>query len=463
MLKKTLISAALVVLALFGYSYKEVGTTLNVASGYAAKQLCSGYYNSGYQFDQIMYEALIPIDASMKHVSYELDEQTQTLHTSVYGLFARQAKFREGMGCSLLGTHQNELTGAITPHEMSNQYGLALPWPEGDGAPVFKKNINHKMLSRALDTAFAENANNGLKQTKGVVVIHKGELIAERYVAPIDQFTPSLSNSMAKSVTNLLVGTLVKQGKLNINEPVALDAWQEDARKDITLDNLLRMSSGLKFDESYGLNTDVTVMLANVTSTSDFAMNMPLEYPIDSHWSYSSGTSNIISRIVFDTISGDLQNKYDYLYNALLVPLGMTSAFMETDGSNVFVGSTYFYASARDWAKLGQLLLQDGYWKGQQILPDGWVEYSSTPTKTAPKQNYGAHFWLNSLPSDGVSSAPWPSVPHDTFFMSGYQGQYVVVIPSKELVVVRLGITHPGTNSGMNTLLASVISAIENQ
>lgn len=243
--------------------------------------------------------------------------------------------------------------------------------------------------------------------------------------------------------------------------PAPIAEWQNDERSSITTDMLLRMSSGLAFNETYGINTDVTNMLANEISASDYALNMSLAYPVDTHWAYSSGTSNIVAKIVFDTIGGDLQNKYDYANQVLFSPLGLQQAFMETDGNNVFVGSSYFYATPLDWAKLGQLMLQDGVWQGERLLPEGWVEYSYTPTHTAENREYGAHFWLNSAPQNDWWHSPWPDAPHDAYFMSGYQGQFVIMIPSKELVVVRLGYTHPGTNEGINELLIGIIAAIE--
>ncbi len=461
MLKKIIISSLCVSVILIAYFSTDINRTLNTATGFAAKNLCSGHYNSGYPLDQFMAEALVPVNPAFRLVRYEHDEEKQQIRTRILGLKQRIAQYREGIGCTLLGVGQLQLSGHIetpTPGLADN----TLPWPDGLAKPIYKETVNYQKLTEALDYAFAETEESGLKQTKAVLVVHQGDLIIERYAAPIERNTPSLSWSMAKSITNLLIATLVRNDRLDIHAPVAIASWQIDARKEITVDHLLRMSSGLKFNETYGINTDVTYMLSNAISASDYAIQSRLDYPIDTNWSYSSGTSNILARIAFDAIGGDLQAKYDYVQKYLFNPLGITSALMETDGSNVFIGSSYFYASPLDYAKLGQLLLQNGYWKDQQLLPDGWVEYSTRPTPTAPNREYGAQFWLN-LRSDSDSyTPPWPDAPEDAFYMGGYQGQYIIIIPSEELVVVRLGYTHPGTDDGINDLLAGVISALGN-
>lgn len=460
MIKKMLLLVVVAILFVFGYYYSTISTILNTATGFAAKNLCSGHYNSGYALDDLVEIALIPANPAFEYVSYVHNKEQRVIETSLLGLKKRKAQFRDGMGCSLMGVGQEQLRGSLVP-PLPPELDTDLPWPDGLAAATPKDYIDYGTLENAIDDAFRESSDGGLRHTKAVVVIHNGELIAEQYAAPITRTTPSLSWSMAKSITNLLAGTLVERDQLDIMAPAPIDAWKADDRSKITTDMLLRMSSGLAFNETYGINTDVTTMLSNAISASDYAIAMPLAYPVDSHWAYSSGTSNIVARIVFDAIGGDLQAKYDYANEALFAPLKLQQALMETDGSNVFIGSSYFYATPLDWAKLGQLTLQDGVWNGQRLLPEGWVEYSHTPTSAAPNREYGAHFWLNAEPQNDRWNPPWPDAPFDAYFMSGYQGQFVIIIPSKELVVVRLGYSHPGTDEGINELLAGIIAAID--
>ncbi|MCP3673628.1 MAG: serine hydrolase, partial [Gammaproteobacteria bacterium] len=313
-----------------------------------------------------------------------------------------------------------------------------------------------------IDQAFSETEVSGKRNVKAIGIVYKGKLIAERYANGVDSKTPLLSWSMAKSVTNLQIGLLVKSQKLALYEPATVPQWNnsEDPRSKITLDQLMRMSSGLEFNETYGINTDVSSMLSVEDNAGAFAANKPLEFAPDTHWSYSSGTTNILTGIIKRAVGGDFQHYYQYAQKELFQPLDINNAIMETDASDTFIGSSYFYASARDWAKLGQLMLQNGQWNGEQLLPENWVEYSTTPTKTSDDNQYGAQFWLNNNPTSPNKRRKWPDVPEDAYYMGGFQGQYVVTVPSKELVVVRFGFTKPGTDRGINELINNTIKAI---
>ena len=270
---------------------------------------------------------------------------------------------------------------------------------------------------------------------------------------------------MAKSVTAFITGILVKDGKLDPMAPAPVPQWREkedDPRAAITLDQLLRMSSGLKFNETYSANTDVTQMLSNEEDAGGFAASMPLEGEPDTIWSYSSGTTNIIAGINRRAVGDTLQAAYEHSQRRLFRPLGVRSAVIETDANGTFIGSSYMYASARDWARLGQLCLQDGVWEGERILPEGWIEYVTTPTKTEPLNMYGAQFWLNRNPNDPEAKRLFPSLPEDAYYFGGFQGQRVLVIPSKDLVITRFGFT-PNGNDGVEELAAAVIAQLEQE
>ena len=310
---------------------------------------------------------------------------------------------------------------------------------------------------------FVEVDPNKPRNTKAVVVIHKGKLIAEHYAKGVDSSTPLIGWSMTKSITGLLVGMLVKDSALDINKPAEVPAWQKqagDERAQITLDQLLRMSSGLAFDETYNISSDVQNMLSNEENAGEYAASLPLKYNPDTHWSYSSGTTNIISLIIKNAVGGNLQDYYRFVQNRLFAPLGISTATMEIDAGGTFVGSSYSYLSARDWARLGQFALQNGNWKNQQLLPINWMSYSTTPTPTNDTNNYGAQFWLNHNPVNKEKKRSWPLLPSDTYNMSGYQGQSVVIIPSKDLVVVRLGFT-PAGNTGVEEMIVDVLKKID--
>ncbi len=459
---KKIIIIFLMLLAGIGlYYYPTVSSTLNVATGFSAKNICSGYFISGFNADDIVEEALLPIDDAFNHVNYDIDEKTKSVTTDIFGLFERLAIFRDGLGCTLLVPGQSSLATKITPLETATSE--LIPWPAGL-AEVENNDpsINYDLLNQAIDQAFSETEVSGKRNVKAIGIVYKGKLIAERYAEGVDSKTPLLSWSIAKSITNLQIGLLVKSQKLALYEPATVPLWNnsEDPRSKITLDQLMRMSSGLEFNETYGIDTDVSRMLSVENNAGAFAADKPLQFAPDTNWSYSSGTTNILTGIIKRAIGGDFQNYYQYAQKELFQPLDINSAIMETDASDTFIGSSYLYASARDWAKLGQLMLQNGQWNGEQLLPENWVDYSTTPTKTSDDNQYGAQFWLNNDPNSTNKKRTWPDVPEDAYYMGGYQGQYVVTVPSKELVVVRFGFTKPGTGRGINELISNTIKAI---
>lgn len=249
--------------------------------------------------------------------------------------------------------------------------------------------VDKVKLAEAMDKAFSEPDPKKPRRTRAVVVVYDGRIIAERYAPGFSQSTPLLGWSMTKSVTNALIGILVGQGRLLIQEPAPVPEWSgaDDPRGAITLDQLLRMSSGLKFIEEYTKNSDATCMLFGTHDTAAYAASQPLETEPDSKWSYSSGTANILSRLVRHTIGGTSADYFAFPRRALFNRIGMRSAIMEPDASGTFVGSSFMYATVRDWARFGLLYLQDGVWEGTQILPEGWVDYSRRPTPKAPRED----------------------------------------------------------------------------
>jgi CubicO group peptidase (beta-lactamase class C family) len=296
-----------------------------------------------------------------------------------------------------------------------------------------------------------------------VVVVQDGRLVAERYAAGVAVDAPLLSWSMGKSVTMALVGALVGDGRLDLPAPAPVPEWRApgDPRGAITLDQLLRQSSGLAFDETYGAVNDVSRMLFTRPDTGAFAAAMPLAAPPESVWSYSSGTSNIVARIVRDVFAGDLAAMRRYANERLFDPVGMTSALFEPDASGTFIGSSFVFMTARDWARFGELFRRDGVWDGQRILPDGWVRYAITPTPAAPLGSYGAHWWLDAGEVDAPERRPWPQLPPETYAARGHSGQWVVVVPSARLVVVRLGLTLPDLeDDGTQELVAELLAAL---
>ena len=456
MLKKLIFTLVLVMVVALIFGGKYLSSALSAGSGFSAKRICSGYFLSDMPGEQIVDEALITTSPFLSNISYEIDTTNRLVDARLYGLFERRAVFTEGTGCTLLRAGREQLHRKLELAEVSNLDAM-LPWPQGSvPGPA------NTRLEPVLEQAFAEPDPQTERNTKAVVVIHKGQLVAEKYAPGVDARTPLPGWSMTKSVTNLLIGLLMNDGRLRLTQTAPVPLWQSelgDPRADITIDQLLRMSSGLQFDEKYALYSDVTRMLSIEPDAAGFAASKPLVAEPGNVWSYSSGTTNILSGVIRWTVGGYLQEYYDFTQKRLFLPLGIHTATLETDNNGTFIGSSYMYASARDWARLGQFCLQDGRWQGKRLLPEGWMKYSTTPTPNNPLNNYGAHFWLNANPQDSNQQRTWPNLPADAYSMSGFQGQRVIIIPSKDLVIVRLGFSG-GPNRGIEQLAARIIDVI---
>ena len=248
--------------------------------------------------------------------------------------------------------------------------------------------------------------------------------------------------SMTKSVLNALLGVLVQSGDLDIEAPVPIVEWQRtanDPRAGITWRHLLTMTSGLAWNEDYANPlSDVVRMLYDVGDTAGLAAQKDLSHAPGTHFYYSSGNSNLLSLALHGALGNDPATYRAYPRNELFHRIGMRSAIMEPDASGIFVASSYMYATARDWLRLGELFRLDGVWQGERILPEGWVSFSSKPSASGSDGVYGAHWWVGSFsPGQGGAS---PAYPPDTLRAMGHSGQVLTIIPSRKLVVIRLGL-----------------------
>lgn len=313
-------------------------------------------------------------------------------------------------------------------------------WPLGD----IPASADHGHIAAALDHAFADTTPADLGDTHALVIIHRGRLVLERY-AP--DFGPDVTNpswSMAKSITHALVGLAVLDGRLDIYAPADVPQWRTpgDPRAAITLDQLLRMSSGLAFLEKYipGEPSDVIEMLfgAGKADMAAFAAGFPLAHSPGTFCDYSSGTTNIICGVLARALDRRGEDFAAFMRERLFEPLGMTSADPKFDGAGAFIGSSFCFATTRDFARFGLLYLRDGIWEGRRLLPRGWVDYARTPTWLQPgadiEGGYGAHWWLDHA---GPGS----------FSANGHQSQYIFVVPQKDLILARNGAT-PSANEG---------------
>jgi len=444
----------------FVYQVVPIGT------GYAAKYLCSSVFISQQDPGVVFKDDIRAVDRTLTQIiDVEVDYTQKAVTAKALGLWKSKAIYRQGCGCTLVvGATEEELRSQPLPAFTPRRLPENQPWPSGETDPVKTPPAgwNDEKLRQAIDRHFAEPGPDQKKQTRAVVVVYDGRLVAERYAPGFHKDLPLLGWSMAKSVTSTVLGVMVQKGMIDIRRPAPVPEWQNpgDPRRAITIDQLLRMSSGLKFEEVYKPLHGVTTMLYSSRDFGAFAAGQPLEIQPDQKWHYSSGTANLLARIIRQTLEAAGQNSVSFIRRELFDRLGMTSAVFELDPSGTFVGSSYLMATPRDWARFGLLYLQDGIWQGQRVLPEGWVNYSSTPTPPAPRGQYGAHFWLNAGSASNRADRVWPRLPSDAFFADGYQGQRVVIIPSRKLVVVRFGLTPTPADMEFETFLVDVLGAL---
>ena len=416
-----------------------LNTLMPIITGYAAKNLASDVFVSGREPADV--ESLDLHFSFIKFNRNKVDFENKTV-TSRFLWAKSTAVYREGWGVTLLrGKKADELR--------AEEFPLA---PE---APVEErlKPGDPELAARLEPIAKAfvdDHAYNGTPFA--FVVLHDGAIVAERYREGISESTQLLSWSMGKSFVNALAGIMCKDGMVDINAPMDIPQWQNDGRKAITLNDLMQMQSGLEWNENYGNRSDVNLMLHREKDMGLFALSKPLEYEPGTHWYYSSGSTNIVMRYLRGKFASDVEF-LTYIRERLFGPLGIRNAHFEPDMSGTPVGSSYLYVTARDYARFGEMFLEDGCVEGERILPEGWVDYTTTPASDS-NGGYGAFFWLN-------RGGSCPDAPADMFSCQGHDGQEIYIIPSKGLVVVILGYSpKPDRFIDFNGLLRDIIAQL---
>jgi CubicO group peptidase (beta-lactamase class C family) len=448
------ISAVGVLIAILFYGYTTY-PKLDLISGFSAKSVASCRFIDGRSLDLIEKN---DNDISMITLAKnEIDLSEKSATASVYGLKVRKAIYREGLGATLV----NDDFDVSKPYEIPKRTKIEnnLSFPYGDKIPkndpkndldTTFSNINYKKLNLAVANAFDKSPKKE-KRTRSVLVLYKDKIIAEKYDKNFDKDSKILGWSMTKSVTSALFGILQKQGKIDINKPAPIKEWAKDKRCKITINDLLHMNSGLEWEENYETICDATKMLFQAENMSKSQLEKPAAFEPNTHWNYSSGTTNLLSGILRNQFKTH-QEYLDFWYSALIDKIGMHSMIIETDMAGNYVGSSYGWATTRDWSKFGLLYLHNGNWNGEQILDKSWIQYTATPTNTSNKA-YGAHFWLN-------AGGQYPNAPRDMYYCSGYQGQMIAIIPSMEMVIVRMGLKED-PEFDFNAFLGGIITSIK--
>ena len=338
------------------------------------------------------------------------------------------------------------------------------PLSEPALAAVIKQpGVSRERLARAVDALFSQNDTS---ETRAVLVVHDGRIVAERYGPGYHENTRFVSWSMAKTVTGVMIGLLVADGRLRLDESAPIPAWQRpgDPRGEITLRQLLQMRSGLRHTEAgdpvYRSDEVRMLFLDGRDDMAAYAEAQPLEALPGRKWEYSSATSVILADLAARALTPSTDPAMrrravsEYLKTRLFEPLGMRSMVPEFDTAGTLIGGSLIHGNARDWAKFGEFLRAGGSVKGAQLVPRGWTEFMVKGNPRNP--GYGGQIWLNHPQADD-GTIQFPGAPSSTFSMNGHLGQYVVVSRSHGLTVVRLGRTDDAAHQPVRDAIARII------
>lgn len=446
----------LVALAVASVVYR-CDRALRTGTGTVVHDLCSETFVSQLDPDQVFAESLKPrpgLRWIAWALNYSVDHGRREARASLLGTLASRAVFRDGVGCVLVHGDEPIATAKLAGRLHADPLLPAIAGPALVQA-------TEPRLKAALDAAFLEPDQPPHRHTKAVVIVHDGKVVAERYAEGYGIGTPILGFSMTKSVTNALIGILVHKRRLVTDAPAPLAAWQAtgDPRGAITIERLMRMDSGLAIDETGSGFDPSNQMFYDEPDMAGYAQSAKLVAAPGTRWSYSSASTQLLARIVRDRVGGTADAVQRFAFTELFDPLGMRSVTLEMDATGTPVGAHYMLASARDWARLGSLFLDDGVVGGRRILPEGWVEFSTAPTLGTA---YGAGWWTNRGSDPAALHRVKVGVPVDAYFAFGNLGQRLAVIPSERLVIVRMARAHLqyGDTAGFEKLIVDTIASL---
>lgn len=438
------------------------------AAAWGAHHLCAGMFVVGRDYQREPRAVIAQDIAPFPHFrweasfQYEVDPGRRRVAVRAPGAPERTATYYGDQGCVInaRGSDQIHFTPVDVPSSLPAPD--AQPWPMGDldrHAPL-PDEANAAAFDSVLDWAMDEADQN----TRALVIVHHGKIIAERYAPGFTAHTPQIGWSQGKSITAALIGVLVRQGELELDQPAPVPEWHRDPsdpRREIRIRDLLHMSSGLDF-KNLGVTDSLSYTSANehfliyfdALNVFEHAVNQPLDIPPNTEFRYRNSDPLTLGRIIRQKVEARGEDYLTFPQRALFDRIGMRDVVLETDIYGNFIMTGYDFLSAHDWTRFGLLHLWDGVWQGERILPEGWVDFVSTPTPTDPRRNYGGLFWVN-------AGGALPDVPRDAFWAAGFMGQNTVVIPSLDMVVVRLGPSPGNSDRYLNTVIAGIIKALE--
>lgn len=461
-----LVAAALSTTAFAGSAVAEEGgqsdaMTSALAAGYKAAFTCSATFNANQSLAEIEANELTGVYPDYRSAlrstgRAQIDSASKTVSVAYdSALPPRMAVWRPGMGCAQLPIGADAVAADYVPGFSS--------WPEptapdrstaiGSNVVITSNVAFFERLEVPVTFAFDGQSYGDDNRTSALVIAQNGQIIAERYARGIDAETPQRTWSVAKSIAATMIGVADEQGILELDFPAVIEAWTAggDPRREITVQNLLQMSSGLDSGES-GSRTDRIYFGGQ--RVIDSAATKSLEAQPGTRWKYANNDTLLAVRALREAMEDDAAY-HRFPYEALLLKIGAERTTLETDWNGDYLASSQVWSTARDLTRIGQLYLQDGVWGGERLLPEGWVDFVTTPAPDQPDNDlgYGAQFWLMNN-ADGV--------PEDTFAAMGHRGQFIVIVPSKNVVIVRRGYDASGSDGfDIVRFTADILTALE--
>ena len=452
---------------------QEPRTTSDFAAMGTAKVLCSAVYVSGRDLQEALHNSsplflsesdrklLLSESAQGNQTGIVVNSERKEVQVTIRG-FQGRARFYGDQGCVILPPGHDDVF--FRPLKVTTSLGnpMAESWPMGDAPTdtLWPAELDHTKVDEAVETAF-----KGEGLTAAFLALHKGRIIAERYGQGAHRDTQLESWSMGKSLTATLLGILVNKGHVGLHDPAPVPLWRqdpEDPRSRIRVSDLLRMSGGLQFTHAsrpsfeWGRGiADHLYIYAGAIDAFHFSITRPAEHPPNTVGRYRNCDPLTIGYIIRRTVEGMSENYLTWPQRALFDRIGIRKQVLEPDPYGNFLLTGYDYGTGRNWARLGLLYLQDGIWLGERILPEGWAEFVSTPAPAWDQGQYGGLFWVN-------RNGRWRHLPRTAYYMSGAGGQHVIIVPSHDLVVVRLG-HRRGQQTGadaLDTALGKLIEAV---
>jgi len=438
------------------------------ALGLNAHHLCAGLWVVGRDYQRnaatVIAEDIsrFPAFRWERDFTYTVDSTTHTATVTDPRVGSRSARYTGDQGCSILPAGARDVFFEPVPVRPALPDPASQDWPMGDrDAKATFPNVDGAALEMTLDWAFNDAGLRRPQHTRGIVVVHRGRIIAERYAQGFGPRTPQISWSMGKSIASTLIGVLIQDGLLTLDQPAPVPEWQgpRDPRRTIRIRDLLNMSSGLDFNNfgldprsSYSADNEHFRIYFDAVPVSAHSVNQPLRFEPGTVWRYRNSDPLTLMYVARRAVEAQGEDVLTFPQRRLFDRLGARNFVLETDAWGDFIITGYDYGSTRDWARLGLLYLRDGVWQGQRILPEGWAEFVSTPAPGDRSRGYGGLFWLN-------RGGAMPRVPADAYWAAGYMNQNTLIIPSRDVVVVRQG-PSPGDGGYMEELVVRILEAV---